>query len=181
MTTREITRKDYILHALYLPGYGLVKYLPSPIGDWLRRLVTRPFAGRLHNVRMYEGVTLWYPYRIHIGRNVTLNEWVYLSGFGGLRIGDNVRIGHRTSVITSDHVSDDLTVPIHEQGLTYAEVVIEDNVWIGCNATILKGVRIGCGAIVAAGAVVTKDVPSCAIVAGVPARQIGMRGPRDAD
>lgn len=172
---KSITTRDYILHALYLPGYGLVKYLPSPIGDCLRWLITRPFAGALGRARIYEGVTFWYPYRIRIGRNVTLNEWVYLGGFGGLTIGSNVRIGHRTSVITSDHVYDDLSVPIHEQGLIPGEVVIEDNVWIGCNVTILKGVRIGRGAIVAAGAVVTRDVPPYAIVAGVPAKPIGAR------
>jgi acetyltransferase-like isoleucine patch superfamily enzyme len=173
--TRRITKRDYILHALYVPAYGMVKYLPSPVGDWLRWLVTRPFTTALRKVRIYEGVTFWYPYRIRIGQDVTLNEWVYLGGFGGLTIGSHVRIGHRTSIITSDHVYDDLTLPIHEQGLIHAEVVIEDNVWIGCNVTVLKGVRIGAGAIVAAGAVVTRDVPAGAIFGGVPAKQIGMR------
>jgi acetyltransferase-like isoleucine patch superfamily enzyme len=172
----KITTRDYFVHGLYVPLYGLVKYLPPPIGSWLRRLVTRPFAASMGNVRIYEGVTFWYPYRIRIGHSVTLNEWVYLSGFGELTIGDNVRIGHRTSVITSDHVYDDVTAPIHEQGLVAGQVVIEDNAWIGCNVTILKGVTIGCGAVVAAGSVVTKSVTPYAIVAGVPARQIGMRG-----
>lgn len=172
----KISSKDYVIHGLYLPVYGLVKYLPSPVGDWLRRLLTHPFAASLGKVRIYEGVTFWYPYRIHIGNDVTLNEWVYLSGFGGLRIGNHVRIGHRTSIITSDHRYDDMSVPIHQQGLIFGEVVIEDDVWIGCNATILKGVRIGRGAIIAAGAVVTRDVPANAIFGGVPARQIGVRG-----
>jgi acetyltransferase-like isoleucine patch superfamily enzyme len=173
--TRKIARRDYFLHLLYVPAYGMVKYLPSPIGDWLRSFVTRPFTRSLRGVRIYEGVTFWYPYRIQIGHDVTLNEWVYLGGFGGLKIGNHVRIGHRTSIVTSDHVYDDLSLPIHEQGLVHAEVVIEDNVWIGCNVTILKGVRIGGGAIVAAGAVVTRDVPAYAIFGGVPAQQIGTR------
>jgi acetyltransferase-like isoleucine patch superfamily enzyme len=172
----SITPRDYLLHGLYVPIYGVMKYFPSPVGDWLRWLVTRCFAVRLGRVRIYEGVTLWYPYRIEIGDDVTLNEWVYLSGFGGLRIGNHVRIGHRTSIITSDHRHDDLSVPIHQQGLVAGEVVIEDNVWIGCNVTILKGVSIGRGAIVAAGAVVTRDVPPNAIFGGVPAKQIGLRG-----
>lgn len=172
----KISTKDYLLHGLYLPIYGLVKYLPSPLGDWLRRLLTHPFAAHLGKVRIYEGVTFWYPYRIHIGNDVTLNEWVYLSGFGGLRIGDHVRIGHRTSIITSDHRYDDMSVPIYRQGLISGEVIIEDDVWIGCNVTILKGITIGHGAIVAAGAVVTRDVPTNTIFGGVPAKLIGFRG-----
>lgn len=172
----KITASDYVVHGLYLPIYGLVKYLPSPVGDWLRRWVTYPFTASLGKVRIYEGVTFWYPYRIHIGDDVTLNEWVYLSGFGGLRIGNHVRIGHRTSIVTSDHRHDDLNVPIHRQGLVFGEVIVEDDVWIGCNVTILKGVRIGRGSIIAAGAVVTRDVPEYAIFGGVPAKQIGVRG-----
>lgn len=175
----KITTRDYLLHGLYVPLYGFVKYFPPPVGNWLRRVITRPFADSLSNVRIYEGVTFWYPYRIRIGRDVTLNEWVYLSGFGGLVIGNKVRVGHRTSIITSDHVYDDIHVPIHEQRLTAMRVVIEDDVWIGCNVTILKGVTIGHGAVVGAGAVVSRDVLPYAIVAGVPARQIGTRGHRD--
>lgn len=172
----KITLKDYLLHAVFIFSYGWVKYIPSPIGDWLRLFLVRPILSSCGKLRIYEGVTFWYPYRIHIGNDVTLNEWVYLSGFGGLRIGNHVRIGHRTSIITSDHRYDDMSVPIHQQGLISGEVVIEDDVWIGCNVTILKGVIIGQGAIVAAGAVVTRDVPANAIVGGVPAKQIGLRG-----
>lgn len=175
----KITFKDYLLHGLYVPIYGFVKYFPSPVGDWLRRLVTYPFSARLGNVRIYEGVTFWYPYRIHIGQDVTLNEWVYLGAFGGLRIGNHVHIGHRTSIITSDHVYDDVSIPIAKQGLIPGEVVIDDDVWIGCNVTILKGVRIGRGAIIAAGAVVTRNVPENAIFGGIPAKQIGARGNAD--
>lgn len=172
----KITLKDYLLHAVFVFAYGWVKYIPSPIGDWLRFLFVRPFLPSCGRLRIYEGVTFWYPYRIKIGNNVTLNEWVYLSGFGGLIIGDNVRIGHRVSIVTSDHVYSDLERPIYKQGLISSQVTIEDDVWIGCNVTILKGVRIGKGAIVAAGAVVTKDVASFSIVGGVPAKSISNRG-----
>lgn len=172
----KISTMDYLIHGLYLPIYGLVKYLPSPFGDWLRWVLTYPFVARLGKVRIYEGVTFWYPYRIHLGNDITINEWVYLSGFGGLRIGNHVRIGHRASIITSDHCYDDLNVPIHKQGLLCGEVVIEDDVWIGCNVTILKGVRVCRGAVIAAGSVVTRDVPENTIYGGIPARLIGFRG-----
>lgn len=173
----KITAKDFAIHAVFIFIYGLLKYIPSPLGDWLRWLLVRPFlksaGGKL---RIYEGVTFWYPYRISIGNNVSLNEWVYLLGFGGLTIGNDVRIGHRVSIITSDHQYSDPSRPIVEQGLSAAPVVIEDDVWIGCNATILKGVRIGRGSVIAAGAVVNQDVAQNTVVGGVPARVISTRG-----
>lgn len=167
----------YCLHGVFLPIYGLVKYIPSPIGDWMRFLIVIPFIRTHSYCRIYEGVTFWYPNKIQIGKNVSLNEWVYLSGYGGLIIGDNVRIGHRTSIVTSDHIVGDLSKPIYRQGLTSGKVVIADDVWIGCNVTILKGINIGKGAIIAAGSVVTKDVLPLTIVGGVPAKPIKIRGP----
>lgn len=172
----RITNIDYLIHGIFVFTYGWVKYVPSPIGDWLRILVARPFLFSCGRVRLYEGVTFWYPYRIKIGNNVTLNEWVYISGFGGVTIGDNVRIGHRTSIVTSDHEYSDVATPIYKQGLVSSPVVIEEGVWIGCNVTILRGVRIGHGAIIAAGAVVIKDVLPLTVVGGIPARIISSRG-----
>jgi acetyltransferase-like isoleucine patch superfamily enzyme len=175
MKTKKITYMDYILHVIFIPIYGLVKYLPSPIGDFARLVVIFPFLKRCNLIRIYEGVTFWYPHNIEIGKNVTLNEWVYLQGLGGLKIGDGVRIGHRTSIITSDHVYQDDSQPIYKQGLVVDEVVIENDVWIGCNVTLLKGVHIGRGAIIAAGAVVINNVPPFAIYGGVPAKLIANR------
>jgi acetyltransferase-like isoleucine patch superfamily enzyme len=172
----RISFLDYLIHGIYFSLYGLFKYFPSPLGDVIRYCITKPFVKQMKRVRIYEGVTLWYPYRIQIGDNVTLNEWVYINGFGCVEIGDGVRIGHRSSIISSDHLSGDLASPIYQQGLVTGKTIIGAGVWIGCNATILKGVTIGPGAIVAAGAVVTKDVESNTIVAGVPARKIGIRG-----
>lgn len=166
---------DYFLHAIFIFTYGWVKYIPSPVGDWLRKIVVLPFLKETGKIRIYEGVTFWYPYRIEFGKNVSLNEWVYLSAFGGLKIGNDVRIGHRVSIMTSDHNFNEVDIPIYKQGLKAAPVVIEDDVWIGCNVTVLKGVTVGKGAIIAAGAVVTKDVQPYSIVGGVPAKPISSR------
>ncbi len=170
-----IVIQDYLIHGIYFLLYGLVKYVPSPLGDILRYFVSKPFMSKLGRVRIYEGVTLWYPYRIKIGNNTTLNEWVYLSGYGGVQIGSGVRIGHRTSVISSDHVFQLKDVPIAAQGLLSKPVVIEDDVYIGCNVTILGGVTVGKGAVIGAGSVVTSDVAPWSVVAGVPAKTLGHR------
>lgn len=166
---------DYLRHGLFLNLYGLFKYLPSPVGDILRYLIVKIFIKHIGKVRIYEGTTFWYPERIKIGDNVTLNEWVYLNGYGNLTIADGVRIGERTSIITSDHNFDRKDIPIYQQEIIGAPVIIEKNVWIGCHVVILKGVRVGEGAIIAAGAVVTKDVAPFSIVAGVPAVKIKNR------
>lgn len=166
---------DYIFHGIYLTIYGVFKYLPSPIGDIFRYLVLKPVFKKSGRVRIYEGVTIWYPYGISIGRNVTLNEYVYISGYGGVTIGDNVSIGHRCSILSSDHIISDTSKTIKEQGIIGGETIIEEDVFLGCNCTILKGVRIGKGSIIGAGSIVTKNVPEYSIYAGNPARLIKRR------
>ena len=91
-------------------------------------------------------------------------------------IGNNVMMGRECIINPNNHIIDDITRPMNQQGLEKPrEVIIEDNVWIGSRAIILSGVRIGTGAVVAAGAVVTRDVPPFAIVGGVPAKIIRYR------
>jgi len=168
--------RDYILLGTYFLIYGAVKYLPSPIGDWLRYWITKPFIQRMGKVRIYEGVTIWYPYRVTIGDKVSLNEWIFIDGFGGVKIGNGVRIAHRATIMSSDHNFDDRNRFIYEQGIYCNTTVLEDDVWIGAASIVLPGVTIGRGAIVAAGAVVTKSVPPYTIVGGVPAKHMGVRG-----
>ena len=94
---------DYGIHGMYFFIYGFFKYFPSPVGDIFRKLISKPFIKKMGKVRIYEGVTLWYPYRIEIGSHVTINEWCYINGYGTVKIGDNVRIGNRTTILSSDH------------------------------------------------------------------------------
>lgn len=122
---------------------------------------------------------------IDIGNHVSLNANVYLNACSGgtIRIGNDVLIGPNVVLRASDHRFDDLSRPMRTQGHTAGTIIIEDDVWLGANVTVVGGVRIGRGAVVAAGAVVTEDVPPNAIVGGVPARLIRLRdeGPRTAN
>lgn len=115
-------------------------------------------------------VDLRSPYRIEIGENCNINKKCVLDGRGGVKIGNNVDIAQEVNIWTEEH---DYNSPDFIS--TENPVVIEDYVWIASRATILPGVTIGRGAVVACGAVVTKDVPPLAIVAGIPARIIGTR------
>lgn len=113
---------------------------------------------------------------ISIGDNCTVNPFAVLYGHGGLSIGNNVMIATGSVIVPANHCFDSLDVPMKLQGLTTLGISIDDNVWVGANVTILDGVHIGTGSIVAAGAVVTRNVLPMTIVAGVPAKQIGLRG-----
>ena len=106
---------------------------------------------------------------IRIGRRVFINQCCTLYDMGGVAIGDLVMIGPNVNIITSGHALSP------SQRRTYIEakpIVIEKNVWIATGATIIGGVTVGENSVVAAGAVVTKDVPPNSLVAGVPAKVI---------
>ena len=105
---------------------------------------------------------------IFIGKNVFINNGCNFQDQGGIYIGDNSFIGHNCILATLDHdINPEKRYIIHP-----APIKIGNGVWIGSGAIILKGVTIGDGAVVAAGALVNNDVPSNAIVGGVPAKII---------
>ncbi len=108
---------------------------------------------------------------ISVGNNTVINKKVLLDGRGGkLIIGNNVDIAQETNIWTLEHdVHDDYHLD------TGADVIIEDFVWIASRVTILPGVKIGRGVVIATGAVVTKDIPPMSIAGGVPAKVIGTR------
>jgi acetyltransferase-like isoleucine patch superfamily enzyme len=113
---------------------------------------------------------------LRLGNHVSINRDSNLSCFGGVTIGNNVAIGHGTSIISTNHGFADRDTPINYQPVTQAPVTIGNNVWIGARVTILAGVSIADGTVVAAGAVVTKSVTEPdMIIGGVPARPIKSR------
>lgn len=121
-----------------------------------------------------EGFCLFPPFNtdfglnIHLGKNVFINSGCKFQDQGGIHIGDDVLIGHNVVIATLNHELD----PNKRGDLYPSPVRIEEKVWIGANATILPGVKVGSGAVVAAGAVVSKDVEPMTIVGGVPAKVI---------
>ena len=128
----------------------------------------------LTNTEVDPSIVLFPPFttdfgqNIAIGKNVTINSGCRFQDQGGIIIGNGALIGHNVVMATINHDED----PTRRASMTFKPIVIEDNVWIGAQSTILQGVTIGYGSIVAAGAVVTKDVPPMTIVGGVPAKVI---------
>ena len=106
---------------------------------------------------------------IRVGRNVFINQNCTFYDLGGLHIADDVMIGPNVSIITSGHPID----PSLRRSVTIGKpIVIERNVWIAAGATIIGGVTVGENSVIAAGSVVTKDVPPNSLVGGNPARLI---------
>ena len=106
--------------------------------------------------------------------NVAIGPYNIINAFDDCTIRRNSMLGPYVNINCADHGTE-IGEPMRFQEGTYGPVVIEEDCWIGSHAVILKGVTVGTGAVVAAGAVVTRDVPPFAIVAGVPARVIGDR------
>lgn len=161
-----------------------LRYLPHP--DWLlNHLVARvPIASwrmrlyQLGGVRLDDarsgcimlGTEVSHAWRLKLGRRSIIGPGCLMDARGWITIGPDVNISSHTRIQTAKH---DVQDP--DFVASFAPVDIERRVWIGLGATVLGGVRIGEGAVVAAGAVVTKNVPPFAIVAGVPATVIGER------
>jgi acetyltransferase-like isoleucine patch superfamily enzyme len=112
---------------------------------------------------------------IRIGDHCGIGEYSSVGGSGGVSIGKNTIIGQYFSAHPENHNFADVTRPIRDQGTTRKPIEIEDDCWLGARVTVLGGVTIGRGSVVAAGAVVTRDVPPYSVVAGIPARVVGSR------
>ena len=154
-------------------------YLCNHIINRIPLLPLRMLAYRLVGVRLGSGTTILMSTEMHhceelaIGRNTVINQHCFLDGRGGLSIGSNVNISSHVLLVAGKH---DINNGAEFSG-SADPIKIEDYVWLCTRATILAGVTIGRGAVVAAGAVVTKSVEANIVVAGVPARKIGDRNP----
>lgn len=123
-------------------------------------------------VALMRGAIVVRPDQISIGNNCIIGFNCFLGGEAGIQIGNNVNLASFTTILAGYHDIDD---PTFKSILN--PVIVEDYAWVATRATIAGGVRIGRGAVVAAGAVVTKDVPPYHVVGGVPARKIKERNP----
>jgi acetyltransferase-like isoleucine patch superfamily enzyme len=113
---------------------------------------------------------------IRIGDDTYIGPRCILGAGGGIRIGARVLFGAGVQLLAEDHMFQDPEAPIREQGVARRGIVVEDDAWLGNAVIVLDGVTIGKGAVIGAGAIVTRDVPSGMIAAGNPARVIRARG-----
>lgn len=132
------------------------------------------FNVSLSDVRILTPFICDFGNRVKFGKNVFINHSAILSASGGIVFEDGVMIAPGVRIATINH-----DMNARHTIYTYGKVLIRKNAWIGMNVTICPGVTIGKYAVVGAGAVVTKDVPDYAVVAGVPAKVIRHLDPKD--
>lgn len=150
----------------YLDENVYIHATPGGVTIGENTLVMHGAILHVYNFRNLPQAGIW------IGRDSLIGEYTVIRGQGGVKIGDRVYTSPMTQLIAVNHVFEDPERPFVEQGITAQGIVVEDDVWLGANAVITDGVRVGRGAVVAAGAVVTEDVPPHTVVGGVPARVI---------
>lgn len=118
---------------------------------------------------------------IHVGSHSWVGPFTLIYGNGGVDIGNHVLIAAHSMINTISHHASRSDIPMAEQGIYSDPVVIEDDVWLGLNVTVLQGVTIGRGSIIGAGSLVNKDIPPGSIAVGTPAKVIRQRDGFDAD
>ena len=121
------------------------------------------------DANIYPTVVIYSPEKVRVGARVSMAEFVHIWGGGGITIGDDVMIGSHSVITSQTH---DASALVFRETSQMLPVVIENNVWIGSSSIILPGVRVGKGAVVGAGSVVTRDVLPRTLVAGIPARTV---------
>lgn len=127
------------------------------------------------NVAVFSNVYILNPENLKLGNNVSIHPMCYIDSLGGITIQSNVSIAHATTILSTEHLYDDLEQNIKDQGYKYDRTVIESNVWIGAGVRILAGSKVSSGSIIAAGAVVKKTVPNNSVYGGIPAKLIKLR------
>lgn len=158
--------------ALFIFLYDCVRFLPTPVGEIFRFLVLKMFCKKIQSMWIRSGTAFFFPENISIGRRVSINDNVFLNGYGGIEFGDDSGVAYGTALISEDHAISDPDTLIKEQPKIPGKITVGKNVWIASNCTILKGVTIGEGSVVAAGSVLTRSVPPFTLVGGNPARVI---------
>lgn len=180
-------------HEAILWWQEILKYIPGYLGILVRRNYWRTrFKACGANLWISTGVIIEGARNVEVGNEIMIgpnnhlgsngkgfvklgnrvatnrNVMIYIVD-GNVTIGDDVMIGPNVVFVTDNHVYSRIDVPIREQGISSKEIIIEDDVWIGANAVILPGVRIGKGTIIASGAVVSRNIDPYSIAGGVPA------------
>lgn len=109
---------------------------------------------------------------LELGTNISIHEMCYIDAYGGIKIGDDVSISHSVSMLSFDHDISSASIKYKDASPIKGPIEIKNNIWIGAGVKILKNVKVSSNSVVAAGAVVNREVNESSLVAGIPAKEI---------
>jgi acetyltransferase-like isoleucine patch superfamily enzyme len=162
-------------------GVSVYLWIEKQLKPWVKPILHEYWKQQLatlgEDTRISGKILIKNPHKVKIGRHCTFNTGVAIFGQGGVEIGDYVRMSSHASIHTGGLLFDRQDPPYEHY---HSAVIIEDAVWIGSHAKLLAGVTVGHHSVVAAGAVVVKDVPPYTVVGGVPAKVIRAIPPKTA-
>lgn len=165
-----------LLIEIYVWLEAILRNIPGAIGVFFRKINYKIWLGSCgDNFRIGIYSRIQQPGALYLGKNVSFNDFAWIAANnknGQIYIGDNSIVGPRCTIHSGNHIYDNTELPISKQGYRFAQIHIGSDVWLGANVTVLQGVSIGNGSVVAANSVVTKDVEPFTIVAGIPAKKI---------
>ncbi|MFA6447470.1 MAG: acyltransferase [Patescibacteria group bacterium] len=168
--------KNTLVHAFEVYPAWLLRSLPGMEGIILRAALYKLlFKSCGKNLLIYPDVYIVFSRNISAGNRLAINIHTHIDGRGGIRMGNGVLIGPGCVLSSGGHTYERTDIPIYEQPFNYGPIIIEDDVWLGAHVVVKNGVRIGRGSIIAAGSVVTRDVPPYCLFGGVPATFIKSR------
>lgn len=167
---------NFLLKKIFRKILILLRYIPFNFAISLRYFFFKYLfkkSGKKFNI--LDSVIINFPENISLGDRVSIHQFSILDATAEIEISDNVAIGSHVALITSSHNFHDKNKNIKDQGISSKKIIIDENVWLGCRVTILKGVRIGKNSIIGANSLVNKDIPENVIAAGIPCKVIKER------
>jgi len=156
-----------------------IRELPGSFGERVRKkILSKYFASCGENVVIYQGARFRGIHKLIVGENVHIGVDSFIQASGGVTLGNDVLLGPGVKIWSVNHLIDDLSKPIFDQGYDSKPVSIGDGVWLGANVFVMPGAEIPEGCVVSAGSIVgIKKFPPYAILAGNPCRVVGNRKP----
>lgn len=170
---------------------GILSFLPMKIRKFFL-IKSRQISGKLGlgiryiiiksivpncgtNISIHENVYIFMPEKLKLGSNISIHPMCYIDATGEIEINNDVSIAHGVTILSSSHVHNGKHIAIKDQGIVTKKTIINENVWIGAKSTILYGVTIKSGCIIAAHTLVNQNFEEDMIIGGIPAKILKSR------
>ena len=173
---KNISFISFVINESFQLIFFIPNLIPGIIGIFLRGIVLKVFLKSSKGLPFSQpNIIIQYPQLLSVGKNFGCNCGTYINAIGGIYIGDNVLLSTNVVISSGYHSIKNKFPPIYERTTKLKNIIIEDDVWIGSNSTILPGIKLGTGSVIGANTLVIKNTDKYKIYSGVPAKIINER------